>query len=431
MESANVKRFGDTWQLIWHEHRVGMVFERVHEEREGLWSLVTVSSQHPERQGRIHGPHRLNLWAAQSQSSFAKELESRLHLEEWKNMLVDGCALVAKQWSEPSPSVYTDEIQPDLAQLECLVPGPGGIPLIPMDETTFVYGDSESLKSFLCQVIVSCVHQGVALPWGEMPKRQLRVLYLDWETNDVVIADRMARIAQGLSIAPIHMAYRGYLRTRDASPLRMLHDEVANIREQIQREQIGLVVVDSIGFAVAGKLVDDDVARGAMAALRQLPATRLVVAHISKESAHQPNGRVDPFGSTFFRAGLRSGFEVRRSELQPLDGAVDLAIYHWKSNDGEHVKPFGLRVGFDGQRGAVSVMTQPLSDMPDLSSRTPVLARLQAALRGGDTTIYEAAEEVGESAELVGKTFRRYRDKLFVQTDTGGPGKPARWGLSS
>lgn len=430
MDLPEIKRYGDTWQLVWRDQAVGMAFERVHEEREGLWSLVTVDSHHPERLGRIHGPHRLNLWAAQSQSSFAKELESRLKLEHWRNMLVDGCAVVAKQWAEPSPTVYTDEIPLDDVQLQCLVPGPGGVPLIPMDETTFIYGDSESLKSFLAQVIVSCVYQGLALPWGVLPTRRLRALYLDWETNEVVIADRMARIAAGLRIAPIHMAYRGALRTREAAPLRMLVDEVSNIREQIQRERIGLVVIDSIGFAVAGKLVDDDVARGAMSALRQLPATRLVVAHISKEAANQTSGRVDPFGSTFFRAGLRSGFEVRRSEVQPLDGSVDLVINHWKSNDGAHNRPFGLRVDFEDARGAVSVSTQPLDDIPDLAMRTPITTRMQAALRGGDATIYEVAEELNEKPESVAKAFRRYSGKLFVKTDLGGPGKPARWGLS-
>jgi hypothetical protein len=213
--------------------------------------------------------------------------------------------------------------------------------------------------------------------------------------------------------------------------MRALSDEVGSLREQIQREQIGLVIIDSIGFAVDGKLVDDDVARGAMAALRQLtPATRLVIAHISKESAQQANGRVDPFGSAFFRAGIRSGFEVRRSTQESLLGdLVDVGIYHWKSNDGAHVKPFGLRFQFESDNGPIRVRTHDLNDVPDLALRTSLSARLRATLRAGAATAYELAEEVDANPDTVARTLRRMDD--VVRTDGGGQGGKtvATWGL--
>jgi hypothetical protein len=432
VELPRSQRYGNGWTLVWDQLQIGMAFEKVHDTRDdGISARLVIRSQRPDTARQLAGPTNLNLLAATSQTTLANSLERRVKDVPWHEMLTTACALVVTQYTTPSPVLFTDQVELDDMLLEALVPGPGGIPLIPLDETTFCYGDSESLKSFLCQVIVSCVHHGIALPWGELPTRKMKVLYLDWETNEVVIADRMARIAAGLQVDPVHMAYRGFLRTRQAPPLRMLADEIDNVREYVEREEVGLVVVDSIGFAVSGKLTDDDVARSAMGYLRQLPCTRLVVAHISKESAQQARGRVDPFGSAFFRAGLRSGFEVRRSEEQQLDGAVNLAVYHWKSNDGEHVRPFGLRVDFDGPRGPVKVSTQRIDDVPDLAARGSLLARLQAAMRGGAVTIYEVAEEVDEPTDNVAKTFRRYRDKVFTQVDKGGPGKPARWGLIS
>lgn len=403
-----------------------MGFEQVRDSRDGVTAQVVVESQHPERtQNRLAGPARLNLLSMQSQTQWVKQLNSRLDRVPWDDVLITACATVVRQFQQASPMVDLSQVDLLTKRQEHLIPG-----LVPLGETTFAYGDSESLKSMLGGIIAVCVMEGLALPWAVMPTRQCRVLYCDWETNEVVQAERLQRIALGLGVSHrSQILYRGTLRGRDASPLRTLMDEVASLREQIQRERIGLVIIDSIGFAVDGKLVDDDVARGAMRALAQLtPATRLVIAHISKESAQQQGGRVDPFGSAFFRAGIRSGFEVRRSGQESFENdTVDVGIFHWKSNDGAHVRPFGLRFYFEPDNGPIRVRTHDLNDVPDLAMRTSLSSRLRSALRGGADTIYALAEELDANVDTVSRTLRRMPDAIRI--DGGGAGQPATWGL--
>jgi|SRR5215472_633239 len=422
MELPRSQRFGDVWALVWDQQQVAMGFERVHESRGDIWAQVVVESRSAAKQGRVLGPVRLNLMAMQSQASFAKSCAERLRDVPWGEMVVDACALVVKQFSDPAAPVHLREVNRSGGRQEYLLPG-----LVPLGETTFCYGDSESMKSLLCQLIAVCVETGAQLPWGVRALDRMSVLYLDWETNDVVLAERVHRLAAGLGVEAPDIIYRGVQRGRDVAPLRALIDEVPHIRAEVQKLGIGLVIVDSIGFAVDGKLVDDDIARGAMSALRQLaPATRLVVAHISKESQRQGGGRVDPFGSTFFRAGIRSGFEVRRSEEDGLDGSVDIGIYHWKSNDGAHVKPFSLRVCFVPDGGPITVARQDMASVPDLAIRTSLSSRLWDLMADGEKVIWEMAEATGADPKVIDSTLRRMPNVMRI--DHGGRGVPASWG---
>lgn len=422
MDLPQIQRYGDVWTLYWQAFGVAMGFDKVREARDDITAQVTVECDHPPRKGRILGPIRLNLLSMQSQNSFAKALDAQLADIPWNHMVVPSCAIVVKQFTAPSPAINLADVDASGFEDRYL------FPMLPVGETTFCYGDSESLKSTLVQAIGCCIQQGAPLPWGPRPLEQLQVLYCDWETNEVVLASRVRRLALGMGLeARVNMTYRGTLRTRNATPLRTLADEAGNLREQIQREGIGLVIVDSIGFAVDGKLVDDDVARGAMAALRQLPCTRLVVAHISKESSRQGGGRVDPFGSTFFRAGIRSGFEVRRSEEDTFEGA-DIGIYHWKSNDGAHVKPFGLRVSFEPNDGPIHIERQDLAEVPDLAMRTSLATRLRQLLaHGGARTIIDLADQLDAKPDTVKHALQRMPDALRI--DDGGRGAVATWGL--
>lgn len=410
--------------MVWELQKVGMGFENLDRSRDGLVAEVVVETRHPEStQHRLLGPVRLNLLSMQSQTQFANTLAKRLDAVPWADMVVFACALVVKEYSEPSPTISLDEVDLEQERIEYLFPG-----LLPLGETTFCYGDSESLKSMLASTLAICIQHGLPAPWGALPSRQVKVLYCDWETNHVVIAERMQRLARGLGLeGRPRIAYRGTLRGRDASPLRMLGEEVGSLRAQVQRERIGLVIVDSIGFAVDGKLVDDDVARKAIACLRQLtPATRLVVAHVSRESAKQTNGRIDPFGSVFFRNGIRSGFEVRRAEQDNPDD-IDIGIYHWKGSEDAHLKPFGLRAHFEARRGPITFSRRSLEEHADLALHTSLSERLRNALRDGEAYIYQLADEVGADPKVVDMTLRRMPDA--VRIDSGGRGIPASWGL--
>ena len=429
MSGPEVRNDGETWQLNWESIGLNIWLERVARKHDDIYAYLSVESQRPGRVGHMLGPQRLNLVSAQSQQTAARSLQQRLKLDDkdlCHDVIVQSCAIVLTQFMAPSPSVkLSDPV--DMGPIEYLAPQ------IPEGETTFIYGDSESCKSLIALTIGMCVQAGVCLPWSRQPIPQRNVLVLDWETNQRTMGWRLRRLAQGMPepMEPPEITYRGTLWNRKARPLHTLSDEVPALREQIAREDIGLVILDSIGFAVTGKLVDDDVARQAIADLRMLaPTTRLVVAHISRESARQLGGRVDPFGSAFFRAGLRSGFEARRSEDEVRPGRVSLGIYHWKANDDLHTPPFGLSVDFDGLSGPIHIQPSNLMAVDDLAARTPATSRIRAfLLEHGELPVFQIADDLDLPAQTVHKALKRGEGTTFVRTDGQGRGAIATWGV--
>jgi hypothetical protein len=410
-----VQRDADTWSLSWDEHGIGMGFESLRDSSTSLKARVMVESTVA---GRVLGPVSVDLLSMRAQSEFANACADRVNglgKDAWKALVVQACAVVSKQWAEPTPTVdlSTEE---DSGKVEYLVKG-----LIPRGETTVMYGDGESAKSLLALRVAFSVALGSELPWGERPVRG-NVLYLDWETNTRTVASRLRRLALGELCAKPPIFYRQCFRS--------LVDDLPSIREEISKRNIALVIVDSIGFAASGALVEDETARTAMNALRAMtPATRLVVAHVSKSSAEATSGKSKPFGSAFFWNGMRSGFEVRRSEEQASDNQIDLGIYHHKSNDGGHIKPFGLTVLFDTEKDGIVFDKTDIQDVPDLASRTSLSNRIRALLQKGAMDTHTLAEELEVKDSTIRTTAGRMADVVPLRP-AGGKGKVAMWGLS-
>lgn len=415
MTAPTVERNGDTWSLSWQEHGVAMGMDRLHESRDELKAEVIVESL---LAGRVLGPVRLNILSSESQTRFASACQQRVNgltKEQWHAIIVHACAVVAKQYRAPAPIYDLSQVEGS-TDIEYLIPG-----LVPLDETTVLYGDGESAKSVTALRIAASVKLGQELPWGARPTRTCDVLYLDWETNPRTVAGRLRRVALGMATSVPAIHYRQCFRS--------LTDELPNIREVIDKRHIGLVIVDSIGFAASGALVEDETARNAMNAMRQMsPATRLVVAHISADAARQTSGTARPFGSAFFWNGMRSGLELRRADEAPTD-EIKLGLYHRKANDGEHHKPIGIDVMFDGRVGAISFVESDINDAPDLAARTSLSSRLRALLRKGAAETTDLAVELEMPADTITRTLRRMPDVVRV-SDGGGRGRPASWGLA-
>jgi AAA domain len=414
MAGPTVRRDGDVWHIAWTEHGVAMGIDRLKETSDGLKAEVTIESGIG---GRVVGPVTLNLLNTRSQAELANRCFKRvnnLKQETWDGLMVYACAIVAKQYRSPTPTIDLSQLE-DAGPVDYLIPG-----LVPRAETTVVYGDGESTKSLLCLLVSLCVSMGRELPWGARPQAG-NVLYLDWETNARTVASRLRRLALGELCAVPTVHYRQCFRS--------LTDELPNIREQISKMDISLVVVDSIGFAASGALVEDETARSAMNALRQMtPATRLVVAHVSKSASESP-GPVKPFGSAFFWNGMRSGIEVRRSEDQASDNLIDIGLYHRKANDGRHERPIGMSVMFDGADGGILFSPSDLGDVPDLAARTPLSSRIRNMLRNGAQTTRKVADELDVKENVVRVTLGRMEGVTRLESG-GGRGKESTWGLS-
>lgn len=420
--TPEIKRDGDTWLLKWPEIDVAFGLDHIKDSSDGLRSELTVESMLVGAQGRLAGPVLVNLLSTRSQTETASKLEKRVNgaagKVDWDQLVSQACAIVAKQFRAPTPVVNLREVDTS-PEVRYLIPG-----LVPEDETTVLYGDGESAKSLVALRLGVSVVNGMQLPWLDRTTRMAPVLYLDWETNPRTVAGRLRRISDGMLTDIPEVHYRQCFRT--------LSDELPHIREEISKLGIGLVIVDSIGFAASGALVEDETARSAMNALRQMsPATRLVVAHVSAETARQTTGVARPFGSAFFWNGMRSGLELRRAETDGDPDSIELGLYHRKANDGEHHKPVGMSVLFDGRAGAIRFIESNVLDTPDLAARTTLSGRLRDLLRRGSWNAEDLAERTESSPDTVLRTLKRMPD---VQRLTDGPvgrGQKVEWGLAS
>jgi len=414
MKAPEVQRDGDTWALAWHEQGISIGFERISERRDGLRAEVMVDSG---ATGRVLGPVDLNLLSSSSQTTFANACAKRVNgltADVWHAIVIQGCAIVARDFRKPAPTLELDQV-PDEGPIEYLddPTRKRGLGLLPKGETIVLYGDGESAKSLFALRISLSVTLGAELPWGPTPA-QGNVLYLDWETNPRTVASRLRRLAHGECVETPKVFYRQCFRG--------LIDELPSVKEEISRKHISLVVVDSIGFAATGALTDDETARTSMNALRTLsPCTRLVVAHISKADA-ESTGRAKPFGSQFFWNGLRSGVEMRRSLESPSDDVIDVGVLHQKANDGKHMKPFAMTVTFDTESDGILFTKSEIAEIPDLAVRTSMEGRLRALLMKGARSPDELATDVDKPRSDVIRVLRRMNDAVEV-------GQTGKWGL--
>jgi AAA domain-containing protein len=413
----DVQRDGDTWAFAWPEHGIAVGVERLRERSDTLKAEVTVESS---MAGRVVGPNTVDLLSARSQAEFANACAKRVNglgEDVWRSIVVYACARVAKDYREPTPTLVLADVE-DSGPVQYLVPA-----LVPRSETTVLYGDGEAAKSLLALRLGFSVATGQDVPWGHRVDTG-GVLYLDWETNAATVASRLKRISRAMCTpVPDNLYYRQCFRS--------LADELPHIREEISRKRVVLVIVDSIGFAASGALIEDETARTAMNALRMMtPATRLVVAHVSKGSADSA-GPVKPFGSAFFWNGMRSGIEVRRSEDQPSERIIDIGLYHRKSNDGRHARPIGLSVLFDQEYdGTILFEEAEMNDVPDLAARAPLSLRIRALLKQGAMATRDMADELDAKEDSVYRTLKRM-DGVVMLEGGRGRGNASQWGLSS
>lgn len=410
---------GDAYLLTWDTWGVGVAVDQLRETREGLHGEVTIESVRPTERGTLYGPVRLNLLVPRAHTELANVLARRASDVDWQQVIPLACRLVTKAVRTPEPTL-------DLATLPAPTPVPFLFPgFLQAGETNLLYGDGDSGKSALALLVAVCAETGLPLPWGSQVAQPTPTLYLDWETHAGALNSRFRRICRGLGLSELPT-----LRYREMR--RPLDQEAAALRAEVDRGGYRLVIVDSLGFATSGPLVEDQVARGALAALRSLgpQVTRCVVAHVSNEQARQTSGTARPFGSAFFYNGMRQGWEVRRAEAPAGADRIELGLFHRKGNDGAKPRNHGVAVTFDGLDGPIRFERADVQDHPDLAQRTSLAERLAALLRTGALDTQTLATQVGVPENVVRTTLSRM-PRVVRLTPGGGRGNPSVWGLSA
>jgi hypothetical protein len=201
----------------------------------------------------------------------------------------------------------------------------------------------------------------------------------------------------------------------------------------VDRLGIGLVIVDSIAPACGGEVTAEQV-MPFFNALRSLGSdvTRVVVSHVSHQTATQTSGAGRPFGSTFVRNLSRSAWEMKRAEEAGDEDAVVVGMYHRKVNRGRLQKPVGVTVAFDDPTGPITLAATRVLEYEDLASHATIGDRIRHALRGGALDTRELATVTGASIDTVRRIANRMPDVYSLGSNgLEGRGAVNTWGLAA
>lgn len=196
--------------------------------------------------------------------------------------------------------------------------------VLPEGWLTCFYGQNDSAKSYTMTYMAMCVSE--RYNFLAMPTHKRNVLYLDFENmGEDSFWNRCVEIARGMRLPCLatnaegknavilpNLVYQEYVRTTIA-------DQFADIVETVEERNIGLVIIDSWGFATmrqnssfaegytkeAKEVIDN------IGLLSQLPCTVVILDHLDKAKI---DPRAGPYGSIYKQNSYRWAWWVQRSE---------------------------------------------------------------------------------------------------------------------
>lgn len=358
--------------------------------------------------GHLHQAN-LNISGSEARTRLAKTIGARANLGDqidWVDVLEDFCRRVLAGEREGEPIVKVG------AQPVAL----GGEtyrldPILPIGQTSILYGDGGVGKSTLAAAISVSVQTGVAVIDGWAPRRA-PVLYLDWEAGEKSLNRRIRGVAMGA-----HLPGVAQIDYRDCRRLGPLHTFAENLAQDVDREGYGLVVVDSVGMAagIGGDGGDaNESALRLFSAIGYLGTTVAAVDHVSKADADDERKKPRPYGSVYKSLLARATWELR---VTRNDRGVFLGLYNTKANDAPLAAPTSLQV-FHDDDGAIRyerMASMPVALTRQLTQREQIIAALQER---GHMTTEEIATETGLADNKVRVVISRHGD-LFNKLPSG------------
>ena len=220
-------------------------------------------------------------------------------------------------------------------------------PLIRKDVPCILYGESGIGKSYVALFLALLITNEI--PAVGLTPRKANVLYLDWEDGEQNMDERLKALAKGLDIETPQLYYQymdGNLRER-----------LDMVAERISKNDIDLIIVDSKGASLGGRINEADTTVQLFNAIRSLRVTSIVIDHVAKQSA------IGPIGSTYTVAEARNVWEMTSTKTLG-DNNLRIGFYHRKTNMGKIHDSFALEFIFnEDDRGVVDKVSVQSADV--------------------------------------------------------------------
>lgn len=411
------RKVGDLYEFLLQEPPLKLTISALHESRGDIRAEVRVLYQAQDYEAEEIARDRITITGGTSKSGFAKLLSGRPPLAQhklpWAELLEVMCNTAIDCFREGEP-VITLANMPTPHEPGYLVRK-----LLARNQTTLLYGDGESCKSYTAMALAITTASGKSLPNLELEGTGGPVLYLDWETNWERQLIRAKRICKGHSIdLPKNLHYR-----------RMEHklaDSLQTVRNEAQRLQAQLIIYDSLGLASGGNSKEEDTSVQFFTAIREIgDFTHLVIHHLNWSEA-QSDGIPRPYGSIYNRNQVRSAWAIRRAGEEGSPHA-DVILFHTKSNDDIRFPPFALHFQFGQDTTSLSQLDP--ETVPAIAVHMQLAPRIKKLLGDGKPkSIDEIAHELIATPEVVKTTLNKMPEAMNLETSKGR-GKKGQWVL--
>ena len=349
--------------------------------------------------------NRININSLSARRDMASELDRSFGKEYPWSLLLAGCSPLLKTYvTNRSQSKSVWDIEPRGERPENLLE-----PLLADKATNLLFGMGGGGKTYLCARLAISVASGIPL-LGFMPSRKTSVLFLDYEDVEDEFRARIDELASGIQPSP-NFADLAKIRYRNAGGI-PIHDLIPRLKEEILQEEIGLLIVDSVGSACGSELERAESATGYWNDLNSLCVTTLSIAHVAKGGAENSDGEVNmkgqraAFGSVFFHNGARNTWNlVAREEDSSI---LKTCLYHRKSNRGRKYGLIPVETDFS-QLETKNIVTVTRGSESDWEEALPISKRIQKFLSGG----LRSREDINREFEDVPKgTLRSALSRL-------------------
>ena len=343
---------------------ITITMEKFRERDGNLMGDMTIVAD-PSKYVDLSNPHivtqRQNMSSARSKSEIAKILKARLDTPDWDSIIEFVCVKSMRKHREGHPLVKIGKLEPRKEVPYLLHP------LIRKDVPCILYGESGIGKSYISLFLSLLITEEISAV-GMTPLKG-KILYLDWEDGEQNLDERLKALASGLGIETPELCYQ-YMD----GPF---SDNVHTIAKRIADEGADMIIVDSKGAAIGGRINEADTTVQLFNSIRSLRITSIVIDHVAKQSA------VGPIGSTYTVAEARNVWEMRASKTI-ADNKLRIGFYHRKTNMSKKHQPFALEFTFAEDENEIvqSVVVEQADVTEDADTRAalPLVERIKIFL---------------------------------------------------
>lgn len=312
---------------------------------------------------------RTNLLSLSSRQTIVNTIKNSCFIEEliyypWEKIISQVINITVNDLRKGDPVVELG-LSPEYPEPEYVI-----YPLLIKNTINTFYADRSSAKT----LFVSLLDIVMSLPWTDNPlnfnigNKASKVLYLDWESNQQVMETTYGRLLKGTGIGFCPTHYR-----HCALPL---SEDIGAIKTIITKEQIDVIIIDSLGMAVGDDLNPTAPAFQFFSALRQLePVTSILIGHTAKNIEGR---RKTVYGNAYYENEARNIWEIKKNQ-EPHSPELNITLFHRKPPPfaGIH-EPLAYRFTFDNQTTQVSLGVANIDDTQNETSGIDIVLAIIA-----------------------------------------------------